>query len=136
MRELYSELILDLSKNPKNFCKIPHNKSSEGHNPLCGDSVEVFVNINEEGVIEDISFLGSGCAISKASASIMTHVMKNQKKADACNFIDNFMKMVKSETYDQKLLSKVAFLKNVSKHPSRIKCATLAWHALKEALGC
>ena len=135
MRELYSELILDLSKNPHNRCKIEHNKSSEGLNPLCGDEVKVFVD-EKDGVIKEVSFLGSGCAISTASASVMTKSIKDMSKDEVCKIIGNFLKMVKGDNYDRVSMRKMEFLKEVSRHPSRIKCATLSWHALKDAIEC
>ncbi len=136
--ELYQEVILDHNKSPRNFREIVDaNRRSEGYNPLCGDHVTVFVNL-AEGVIRDISFKGSGCAISKASASLMTTELKGKSEAEAERVFDTVHKMLTGEIgveeSDLERLGKLKILSGVCKFPARVKCASLAWHTMNAAL--
>lgn len=136
--ELYQEVILDHNKSPRNFREIADaNRRSEGYNPLCGDHVTVFVNL-ADGVIRDISFKGSGCAISKASASMMTTELKGKSEAEAERVFDTVHKMLMGELgveeSDLERLGKLKILSGVCKFPARVKCASLAWHTMNAAL--
>jgi nitrogen fixation protein NifU and related proteins len=136
--ELYQEVILDHNKSPRNFREIVDaNRRSEGYNPLCGDHVTVFVNL-ADGVIRDISFKGSGCAISKASASMMTMELKGKTEAEAERVFANVHKMLTGEMdvdeSDFECLGKLKILSGVCKFPARVKCASLAWHTVNAAL--
>lgn len=135
--DLYQEVILDHNKSPRNFRVMAEaNRKAEGYNPLCGDHVTVFLRF-EEGVIKDISFQGSGCAISKASASMMTSELKGKSEADAHSLFDSVHKMLTGETEAadaQDKVGKLAILSGVCKFPARVKCASLAWHTVNAAL--
>jgi nitrogen fixation protein NifU and related proteins len=136
--ELYQEVILDHNKSPRNFREIADaNRRSEGYNPLCGDHVTVYVNL-ADGVIQDISFKGSGCAISKASASMMTTELKGKTEAEAERVFANVHKMLTGEMdveeSDFERLGKLKILSGVCKFPARVKCASLAWHTVNAAL--
>jgi nitrogen fixation protein NifU and related proteins len=136
--ELYQEVILDHNKSPRNFREIVDaNRRSEGYNPLCGDHVTVYVNL-ADGVIRDISFKGSGCAISKASASMMTTELKGKTEAEAERVFANVHKMLTGEMdveeSDFERLGKLKILSGVCKFPARVKCASLAWHTMNAAL--
>ena len=136
--ELYQEVILDHNKSPRNFREIVDaNHRSEGYNPLCGDHVTVYVNL-ADGVIRDISFKGSGCAISKASASMMTTELKGKSEADAERVFDSVHKMLTGEMGveedELERLGKLKILSGVCKFPARVKCASLAWHTVNAAL--
>ena len=135
--ELYQEVILDHNKSPRNFRAMTHaNRRAEGYNPLCGDHVTVFVQM-ENGVIRDISFQGSGCAISKASASMMTAELKGKNEAAAEALFENVRKMLTGDESDDKVADKVGklqILSGVCKFPARVKCASLAWHTVHAAL--
>jgi nitrogen fixation NifU-like protein len=136
--ELYQEVILDHNKSPRNFREIVDaNRRSEGYNPLCGDHVTVYVNL-ADGVIRDISFKGSGCAISKASASMMTTELKGKSEAEAERVFDTVHKMLTGEMSveesDLERLGKLKILSGVCKFPARVKCASLAWHTMTAAL--
>jgi nitrogen fixation protein NifU and related proteins len=136
--ELYQEVILDHNKSPRNFREMENaNRRSEGYNPLCGDHVTVYVNL-ADGVIRDISFKGSGCAISKASASMMTTELKGKSAAEAEKLFDNVHKMLTGElgVGESELddLGKLKILSGVCKFPARVKCASLAWHTVNAAL--
>jgi nitrogen fixation NifU-like protein len=136
LRELYQEVILDHNKKPRNFHKIEDaNHHAIGHNPLCGDNVSIFVNI-ENGTIKDISFIGSGCAISKASASLMTSIVKGKSIAEAETLFGKFHDLVTTETSaaDIDSLGKLAVFSGVREYPARVKCASLPWHTLHAAL--
>ena len=141
LKELYQEIILDHGKNPRNLRKTENfNKDAKGHNPLCGDKVHVFLKLNENKKIEDISFEGSGCAISMASASIMTDLVKDKEEKEARNLIKDFLDMIKEKpelvtkslSNDEK--TKLMSLSGVKQYPMRVKCATLAWHTLISAI--
>jgi len=135
--ELYQEVILDHNKSPRNFREMTHaNRKAEGYNPLCGDHVTVFVQL-EDGVIRDISFQGSGCAISKASASLMTAELKGKNESAAQALFENVHKMLTGDVSDDRAAGKVGklqILSGVCKFPARVKCASLAWHTVNAAL--
>lgn len=129
--ELYQEFILEHNRSPKNFGKIEYTHFSEGYNPLCGDHYHVYINLNNN-LIEDISFEGKGCAISKASASMMTDILKGKNVEEAFNLFNKFYKLIEGEQVEG--IGNLEILKGVSKYPSRVKCAILAWYAMKSAL--
>lgn len=137
LRELYQQVILDHSKKPRNFQKLEGaNRTAEGYNPLCGDDVTVYLQL-EDNAIRNIGFQGSGCAISKASASMMTDSVKGKTKAEAEVLFQKFHALVTGEedrTDDPGDLGKLAVFSGVSEFPIRVKCATLAWHTLRAAL--
>ena len=137
LRELYQEVILDHNKKPRNFHKLEGaNRTAEGYNPLCGDQFTVYLQL-EDDVIRNISFQGSGCAISKASASIMTSSLKGKTKAEAEVLFDRVHKMLTGEldpTAGLNELGKLRVLSGVCEFPTRVKCASLAWHTLHAAL--
>ncbi len=138
LRELYQEVILDHHRRPRNFRVIdPATATAEGHNPLCGDRYTIYVRLEGER-IEDVSFQGAGCAISKASASIMTDALKGRTRAEARDIFDAFQAMVTGESTAEPPegpgLDKLEVFAGVRAYPSRVKCATLAWHALQAAL--
>ena len=141
LKELYQEIILDHGKNPRNLRKTENfNKDAKGYNPLCGDKVHVFLKLNENKKIEDISFEGSGCAISMASASLMTDLVKHKEEKEARDLIKDFLDMIKEKpelvtkslSEDEK--TKLMSLSGVKQYPMRVKCATLAWHTLISAI--
>ena len=141
LKELYQEIILDHGKNPRNLRKTENfNKDAKGHNPLCGDKVHIFLKIDENKNISDISFEGSGCAISMASASIMTDLMKEKKEKDVKELVEDFLQMIKeSPEMKTKIITenektKLMSLSGVKQYPMRVKCATLAWHTLTSAM--
>ena len=141
LKELYQEIILDHGKNPRNLRTTENfNKDAKGHNPLCGDKVHIFLKLNENKKIEDVSFEGSGCAISMASASIMTDLVKEKEEKEAKNLIKDFLEMIKEKpelvtkslSEDEK--TKLMSLSGVKQYPMRVKCATLSWHTLTSAM--
>jgi len=135
--DLYQDVILDHNKRPRNFGKLPDaNRSARGHNPLCGDHITLTLKIDGDR-IEEIAFEGQGCAISKASASLMTSAVKGKSRSEAAALFDAFRKMVTGESpspEDRKVMGKLEVFSGVSEFPARVKCATLAWHTLKGAL--
>ena len=136
LRDLYQEVILEHSKAPRNFHPLAEaNQKAEGFNPLCGDHFTVYVT-TEGDSIQDVAFQGSGCAISKASASMMTQAVKGKSKAEAKKLFDTFHKLVTTgeANGDRSNLGKLAVFSGVSEFPVRVKCATLAWHTLQAAL--
>ena len=136
LRDLYQEVILEHSKAPRNYRQlVAANHHAEGFNPLCGDHFTVYLEL-EGDAIRDVSFQGSGCAISKASASMMTQAVKGKSKAEAAKLFDTFHKLVTTgETNgNQSDLGKLAVFSGVSEFPVRVKCATLAWHTLQAAI--
>jgi nitrogen fixation NifU-like protein len=136
LRELYQEVILDHSKHPRNFRKLPDaNRSACGHNPLCGDRVALYLHI-ESDRIEDVSFEGAGCAISTASASLLTEAVKGKTLAEAGALFERFRDLVTGRTTAQKApgLGKLEAFSGVRDFPVRVKCATMAWHTLRAAL--
>jgi len=141
LKELYQEIILDHGKNPRNLGKFENfNKDAKGHNPLCGDKVHLFLKLDDDKKIQDISFEGEGCAISMASASIMTDLMKGKSEIEVKEIISKFLDMIKEKDdintdllkNDEK--TKLMSLGGVKNYPMRVKCATLSWHALTSAL--
>lgn len=136
LRELYHEVIIDHSKSPRNYRRLESaNQSAEGHNPLCGDHLTVYLDIKDHR-IEDISFEGAGCAISKASASMMTQHLKGKTLQEAEVAFESFHQMVtgKGSEADVDRLGKLAVFSGVCDFPVRVKCASLAWHTLHAAL--
>jgi nitrogen fixation NifU-like protein len=138
LRELYQDIILDHSRHPRHFGPLSGaNRMAEGHNPLCGDKVKVYLDVNDRGRIADVAFEGKGCAISVASASLMTEMLKGRTVAEAEELMGGFLHLVKGEDAgglapdDKEQLEVMA---GVSAFPMRVKCATLAWHAMKAAL--
>lgn len=134
LRDLYQEVILDHNKRPRNFRVIDSaSHQAEGFNPLCGDRVTVYLNV-EDGVIQDLAFQGSGCAISTASASLMTEALKGKSLEEVEKLFQEFHKVVTGDGKPPSGMGKLAVLAGVRDYPSRVKCATLAWHALHGAL--
>ena len=137
LRSLYQEVILDHSKAPRNFREIPDaNRKAEGHNPLCGDELTVFLKL-EDDVIKDVSFKGAGCAISTASASMMTAALKGKTREQAAAMFDRFHRMLtggQAQPEDKAALGKLTVFSGVCEFPVRVKCATLSWHTLNAAL--
>ncbi len=141
LKELYQEIILEHGKNPRNFGKTHEfNKDAKGHNPLCGDNVHVYLKLNGQKIVEDISFEGSGCAISMASASIMTDLIKGKNEHEAKEIVEDFLGMIKenpelkSEYLKEDEKTKLMCLSGVKQYPMRVKCATLSWHTFVSAL--
>jgi nitrogen fixation NifU-like protein len=135
--ELYQQVILEHNKKPRNFKVLESaNAYSLGKNPLCGDQFAVYTQLNDAGVIEDIGFQGDGCAISKASASLMTNAVKGKTKAEAQQMIDEFQKLLTGQMSvdEPNHLGRLTILSGVREYPVRVKCATLAWHTLAAAL--
>jgi nitrogen fixation protein NifU and related proteins len=136
LRALYQEIILEHNKNPRNFRKLPDaTRMLEGYNPLCGDHYTLYLKIMDDTIV-DISFEGSGCAISKASASVMTTLLKGKTKAEAEKAFETFHKLVTGEIKDVSFeaLGKLGAFAGVSEFPARVKCASLAWHTMHNAL--
>lgn len=139
LRELYQEVIIDHGRRPRNFHKPDdYSHHQQGYNPLCGDQLELFIQLDESSEparIANIAFLGQGCAISMASASLLTELLKGKTVAEAQALFDQFHQLLTGpEGSSPPALGKLRVLAGVREFPSRIKCATLAWHALKEAL--
>ena len=141
LKELYQEIILEHGKNPRNLRKTENfNKDAKGHNPLCGDKVHVFLKLDEDKKVQDISFEGQGCAISMASASIMTDLVKGKEEHEVKEIVKDFLEMIKEkDKLKNKILgdnekTKLMCLSGVKKYPMRVKCATLSWHTLTSAI--
>ena len=141
LKELYQEIILDHGKNPRNLRKTENfNKDAKGHNPLCGDKVHVYLKLDENKKVQDISFEGQGCAISMASASIMTDLVKGKEEFEVKEIVKDFLEMIKEkDKLNNKILkenekTKLMCLSGVKKYPMRVKCATLSWHTLTSAI--
>jgi len=132
LRELYQEMILDHGKRPRNFRAQDGADEAAGHNPLCGDRMTVYVRVDGD-TIEDVSFEGAGCAISTASASIMTQALRGKTTAEAEALFQRFHDLVAADGNDEGI-GKLAVFKGVRAFPMRVKCATLAWHTLRAAL--
>lgn len=136
LREIYQQLILDHNKSPRNFRTIESaDRIAQGNNPLCGDRITLYINL-KDGLISDIAFQGAGCAISKASASLMTEILKGKPIEEAEKLFHTFQEMVTQRDADPDLntLGKLAVFSGIRDYPTRIKCATLAWHATHAAL--
>ncbi|MBS3963657.1 MAG: SUF system NifU family Fe-S cluster assembly protein [Methylomonas sp.] len=136
LRDLYQEVIFDHNRSPRNFRTMDDaNRRVDGFNPLCGDKVTLFLKIDDH-VIQDASFQGSGCAISTASVSLMTEIIKGKSEAEATTLFQQFHEMTtgKTENIDLQAIGKLAVLAGVREYPARVKCATLAWHTLDAAL--
>lgn len=136
LKDLYQEVIIDHNRSPRNFGKLDKaDKTLEGFNPLCGDHLKLYLNM-EDGRIADIRFDGSGCAISVASASLMTEAMKGKTVSEAETIFENFHELVAGDEHnvDYDKLGKLAAIAGVRDYPTRVKCATLCWHTLHSAL--
>ena len=140
IKELYQEIILEHGKNPRNLRKTENfNKDAKGNNPLCGDNVHIFLKLDEDKNVQDVSFEGSGCAISMASASIMTDLIKGKEEAEVKEIVNDFLGMIKenpelkSENLKEDEKTKLMCLSGVKQYPMRVKCATLSWHTLVSA---
>jgi len=137
LQELYQDVILDHYRRPRNYRALERARQAEGFNPLCGDDITVYLRLDGD-VIADVSFQGSGCAISKASASLMTESVKGKTAADARALLERFQRMIMSSpdspALDQDHLGKLAAFAGVRQFPARVKCASLAWHTLRAAL--
>ena len=141
LKELYQEIILDHGKNPRNLRKTDNfNKDAKGYNPLCGDKVHIYLKLSENKKVEDISFEGQGCAISMASASIMTGLVKGKEENEVKEIVKDFLEMIKEkDKLNNKILkddekTKLMCLSGVKQYPMRVKCATLSWHTLISAI--
>ena len=141
LKELYQDIILEHGKSPRNFGKCEgYTHEAKGHNPLCGDQVKIYLKLNNEKKVKDLTFEGSGCAISIASTSIMTELIKGKNLEDAKKIILDFLEMIKSTTQitsndlNEEQKTKIMSLSGVKQYPMRVKCATLAWHTLTSAI--
>jgi nitrogen fixation NifU-like protein len=137
IRDLYQEVVFDHNRNPRNFRVMADaNRTVEGYNPLCGDRITLYVKIGETGIIEDVSFQGAGCAISTASASLMTEIVRGQTEQEAEHLFNLFHRITtgQDDSLDPGTLGKLAVLAGVRAYPARVKCATLPWHSLQSAL--
>ena len=141
LKDLYQEIILDHGKNPRNLGKFDnYNKDAKGNNPLCGDNVHVYLRLNENKKVEDIAFEGHGCAISMASASIMTDMVRGKEEKEVKEIVSDFLGMIKEkDSLENNILkddekTKLMSLSGVKQFPMRVKCATLSWHTLTSAL--
>jgi nitrogen fixation NifU-like protein len=141
IKELYQEIILEHGKNPRNLRKTDNfNKDAKGNNPLCGDNVHIYLKLDEKKKVEDISFEGSGCAISMASASIMTDLIKGKEEPEVKEIVNDFLGMIrknpelKSKNLKDDEKTKLMCLSGVKQYPMRVKCATLSWHTLISAI--
>ena len=141
LKDLYQEIILDHGRNPRNLGKFDnYNKDAKGNNPLCGDNVHVYLRLNENKKVEDIAFEGHGCAISMASASIMTDMVRGKEEKEVKEIVTDFLGMIKEkDSLETNILkddekTKLMSLSGVKQYPMRVKCATLSWHTLTSAL--
>ena len=141
LKDLYQEIILDHGKNPRNLGKFDnYNKDAKGNNPLCGDNVHVYLRLNENKKVEDIAFEGHGCAISMASASIMTDMVRGKEEKEVKEIVSDFLGMIKEkDSLETNILkddekTKLMSLSGVKQYPMRVKCATLSWHTLISAI--
>jgi nitrogen fixation protein NifU and related proteins len=137
LKDLYQEVILDHYKKPRNFHKLEQaNRQADGYNPLCGDKLSVYIQI-ENGIVKNISFIGSGCALSIASASLMTESLKGKTEAEAGNLFERFRHMLTifaNPQPDASDLGNLSVFSGVREYPVRVKCVALAWHAMRAAL--
>ncbi len=132
--DLYQEIILDHSKRPRNcHTMLDATGTAQGFNPLCGDKLELYLKV-EDGIVKDASFVGSGCAISTASASLMTESLKGKTREDALQMLEKFHDLLTTDSPVTSELGKLVVFCGVKDYPARVKCATLAWHTLKSAL--
>jgi nitrogen fixation NifU-like protein len=140
LRDLYQDLILDHGKRPRNFHVLPNaNHEALGHNPLCGDKINLYVTVDDKNIIQDVAFQGSGCAISVASASMMTEMLKGKSTAEAAHLFEYLHnsctgKKADETGLDEDAVDRIKALAGVRDYPIRVKCATLAWHTLQSAL--
>jgi nitrogen fixation NifU-like protein len=137
LRDLYQQVILDHSKNPRNRGELPPPcLHAHGDNPSCGDEIDVWLRLAENGLIEDLKFTGQGCAISQASASMMTQKIKGKSREQAATMREDFRRVVMGDgaPQDEDALGELILLEGVQKFPQRVKCAMLAWRALEQAL--
>ena len=141
LKELYQDIILEHGKSPRNFGKCEkYTHEAKGHNPLCGDQVHVYLKLNNEKNVDNVTFEGSGCAISIASTSIMTELVKGKSLESAKKIVIDFLNMIKntqeikSNDLDEDQKIKIMSLSGVKQYPMRVKCATLAWHTLTSAM--
>jgi nitrogen fixation NifU-like protein len=138
LRELYQEVILDHSRHPRHYGVLDHaSHKAEGYNPLCGDKVTVYLQLGEDGRVCDIKFEGKGCAISQASASMMTDMLKGRTAAEADRLMQGFLHLVKGEDASdlpEDDRERLEVMGGISQFPMRVKCATLAWHTFKNAV--
>ena len=142
LKDLYQEIILDHGKNPRNFGKCKDfTNDAKGHNPLCGDKVHIYAQLNKNKKILDLSFEGEGCAISLASASILTDILKGKDFSLASGIIENFLDLIKKNklltlnSLDESQKTTLMSLSGVKDYPMRVKCATMAWHTVSSVLG-
>ena len=134
LRELYQQLILDHNQNPRNFHELENaSNHAHGNNPLCGDEIDIYLLL-EGDVIKDVAFTGSGCAISKASASIMTTLLKDKTRTEALEILENFHHLATTGERPEGSMGKLEALADVYKYPVRVKCAMLAWRTLEAGL--
>ncbi|HXA04654.1 MAG TPA: SUF system NifU family Fe-S cluster assembly protein [Bryobacteraceae bacterium] len=134
VHDLYQETILDHSKRPRNcHPMLDATRQAEGYNPLCGDKLKLYLKM-EGNLVKDVSFVGSGCAISTASASLMSESLKGKTREEALKLLDKFHELLTTDTEVSKDLGKLVVFCGVREYPARVKCATLAWHTLKSAL--
>ena len=141
LKQLYQDIILEHGKSPRNFGKCDkYTHEAKGHNPLCGDQVHVYLKLNKEKKVENLTFEGSGCAISIASTSIMTELVQGKSVDTSKKIISEFLNMIKntkeikSDHLDEDQKIKIMSLSGVKQYPMRVKCATLAWHTLESAM--
>ena len=135
--DLYKEVVIDHGRRPRNFRVIETaSHQADGYNPLCGDRLTLYVQVDDDGVIQDVAFKGSGCAISTASASLLTEHLRGKTVDQAAKIFDHFHRVLTEDGVDSDsaLLGKLAALEGVRQYPTRVKCATLAWHTLQSAL--
>ena len=136
LEELYQEIIMEHNRKPRNFRALEDAQSADGFNPFCGDQITLYLKIDDD-VVTDVGFQGSGCAISRASASMMTESIKGKSQTDIRAIFDDFHHMITGDSdteLDSELLGDLELLAGVSEFPTRIKCATLSWHTLQAAL--
>jgi len=134
LQDLYQQVIIDHNHNPRNFHEIEHpSHSAKGHNPLCGDKIDIYLTIKDD-IITEVSFTGSGCAISKASSSLMTEALTGKTVKEAQQLFDSVHNMITNGKTDVEDIGKLAVLSGIHKFPARVKCAILPWHTMKNAL--
>ena len=136
LRDLYQDVIFDHYRRPRHFGHLPHpNRSAAGHNPLCGDRLELELQVGDDGCIEDVAFTGEGCAISTASASLLTEAVKGKRVREALALFEQMRgALVEGRAVPADALGKLHVLEGVRQFPARVKCAMLAWHTLRNAL--